>query len=671
MAVLPMRRISIYGLKKERKQLLELLQRRGVVEISDAIPEDRVFRKTDVSVMEDKLQKNLAVAKEALQILDTYLPEKKSILDSLNGRKEVSPELYDSFRMKYESVVATVNRIRSLNKEILEARAELLKLQAYMEVLHPWIGMDIPMNYPGTKRTKAYIGTLPNIWTLETVYEKLAQGEPLTAEIISTSREQTCIFILCLKEKAEEVFENLRTIGFSYPNWAGSLVPAEQLEELKEQILGTRQSIDRAEEEIRSYKEQRGDICFLQDYEAIRSEKYGVISRLLQSGKSFILTGYIPDENAAELEEEFSRRFEAAVELEKPSAKEDVPVLLRNNGFSNPLEGIVESYSPPAKGEVDPTTVMSLFYYMLFGLMLSDAGYGAVMAGGCITGLVKYKNTLEESMRKTLKMYLFCGISTIFWGIMFGSYFGDLVDVVSETFFGQKVTIPPVWFFPVNEPMRMLTFSMLLGIIHLLAGLGMKFYQAAKKKDYQTILYDVILWIILLISSVFLLLSMKMIVDILGISFILPPAAGRVAGIFAVLASVGIILTNGRESKNPLKRFLKGLYALYGITGYLSDVLSYSRLLALGLATGVICTVINQMAAMAGGGTFGIIPFIIIILFGHTLNIGINALGAYVHTNRLQYVEFFGKFYEGGGRKFQPFRAKTKYFKFKEEIKNG
>jgi len=137
MAVLPMRRISIYGLKKERKQLLELLQRRGVVEISDAIPEDRVFRKTDVSVMEDKLQKNLAVAKEALQILDTYLPEKKSILDSLNGRKEVSPELYDSFRMKYESVVATVNRIRSLNKEILEARAELLKLQAYMEVLHP------------------------------------------------------------------------------------------------------------------------------------------------------------------------------------------------------------------------------------------------------------------------------------------------------------------------------------------------------------------------------------------------------------------------------------------------------------------------------------------------------------------------------------------------------
>ncbi len=137
-------------------------------------------------------------------------------------------------------------------------------------------------------------------------------------------------------------------------------------------------------------------------------------------------------------------------------------------------------------------------------------------------------------------------------------------------------------------------------------------------------------------------------------------------GVIAIIGAIGITLTNGRESKNPFKRFLKGLYALYGITGYLSDVLSYSRLLALGLATGVISTVINKMAAMTAKGAIGVVLFIIIIIFGHTLNIAINALGAYVHTTRLQYVEFFGKFYEGGGRAFEPFRANTKYFKFKE-----
>jgi len=267
-------------------------------------------------------------------------------------------------------------------------------------------------------------------------------------------------------------------------------------------------------------------------------------------------------------------------------------------------------------------------------------------------------------------MYLFCGISTIFWGVMFGSYFGDLVDVISETFFGHKVSIPPLWFFPVNEPMRMLVFSLLLGIIHIFAGLGIKFYICVRKKDYKSLLYDVVFWYVLLITLIIILLSTQMIIDIFGVDLGISSVAVKVCGVLAVIAAIGITLTNGRESRNPFKRFLKGLYALYGISGYLSDVLSYSRLLALGLATGVICNVINKMAGMtASAGVIGIVPFIVIVVLGHALNLGINALGAYVHTNRLQYVEFFGKFYEGGGRKFMPFCVKTKYYKFKEETK--
>ncbi len=671
MAVLQMQRICICALKKERKQILELLQRRGVIEINDVIPEDSVFHKTDVSVTESLLEKNISSAKEALQILETYTTEKKSILAVLNGRNEVSTEMYDTFSSKHDVTVRAAARISNLAKEIAENKAEILKLQTQVEVLTPWIQLDVPMNFIGTKYTTSFIGTLPNTWTLEMIYESLADQTPLNVDIISSSREQTCIFILCTKDKADTVFEELRAIGFSHPNSANDKIPSEQLKELENQIKEAKLTIKRAEEEIESYMVIRDDIRFLQDYETLRAGKYEVISHLLQSKKVFVMTGYIPEAETNDIINMLNQRFEIAIELEQPSEDEEVPILLQNNGFSNPLEGTVEAFSLPGKGEIDPTMVMSLFYYMLFGLMLSDAGYGAIIAIGCGIGLHKFKDKLEDSMKRTLKMYLFCGISTIFWGIMFGSYFGDIVDVVSETFFGNKITIPPLWFFPVNEPMRMLTFSMFLGIIHLLTGLGMKMYQCIKQKDYKAVIYDVIFWFVLLISSVLLLLSMQMFIDILGVNFILPSAVGSIASIFAVISAIGIVLTNGRESRNPFKRFLKGLYALYGITGYLSDVLSYSRLLALGLATGVICTVINKMAAMTAGGIPGVIAFIIIVILGHTLNIGINALGAYVHTNRLQYVEFFGKFYGGGGRKFNPFHVNTKYFKFKEKMNNG
>jgi V/A-type H+-transporting ATPase subunit I len=252
---------------------------------------------------------------------------------------------------------------------------------------------------------------------------------------------------------------------------------------------------------------------------------------------------------------------------------------------------------------------------------------------------------------------------------MFGGYFGDLLDIISEGFFGVKqVVIPPLWFSPSLEPMRMLSFSMLFGLIHLLTGLTIKLFNILRTKDYKAILYDVVFWYMLILGSVFGLMSVDIFTNTLGLSFILPASAGLVAGIIAAIGAVGIIATNGRESRNPFKRFLKGLYALYGITGYLSDVLSYSRLLALGLATGVICTVINKMAAMTIGlPILGPIFFIIIVIGGHIFNIAINVLGAYVHTTRLQYVEFFGKFYDGGGRRFQPLKINTKYFKFKEE----
>ena len=668
MAMLQMQRIYIYALKKDRKPLLEMLQRRGIIEISDYLPEDSVFHKTDTSYAKTNFEKSISTCKDASAILDQYVPVEKPLLAMLNGRKTVSREQYDEFKDKREATLRTAGRIISCNKEIVEHKAEIQRLEVQAEMLTPWTALDIPLKFSQTAHTKSYIGTLPKEVPLEEIYEKLAEYMPVNVDIISTSKEQTCIFVLCTKKHEEGVFEALRSMDFSYPSVTSEKAPSEQLLEIERLINQNKAEIEEAVNEMKELAALREDILFLQDYDRMRYDKYDVIGKLLQSKSVFVVSGYIPKHEAEALEKDLTVRFDAAVEFEEPAEEEDTPVLLKNNGFAQPLEGVVEGFSLPGKGEIDPTFIMALFYYFLFGIMLADAGYGLLIVIACGYALIKGKATMEQSTKNFIMMFLFCGISTAFWGIMFGSYFGDILDVIGMRFFGvtELPVIPALWFVPVNKPMQMLSFSMILGIIHILCGLGIKVYQLIKQKDYLSIVYDALSWIVLVVSCTLLLVSLDMIKNILSLTFELPQVVVTVSAVLAVLSSVVIVLTNGRESKNPIKRFLKGAYALYGITGYLSDVLSYSRLLALGLASGVIASVINKMAGMAAKGVVGAILMIVILFAGHTINFAINILGAYVHTNRLQYVEFFGKFYEGGGRAFSPFQMRTKYYKVKE-----
>ena len=235
--------------------------------------------------------------------------------------------------------------------------------------------------------------------------------------------------------------------------------------------------------------------------------------------------------------------------------------------------------------------------------------------------------------------------------------------------FGHEVGIPALWFVPLNDPMKLLIFSMLFGLIHLFTGLAIKGYMCLRDKRYMDFFCDVVLWFAFLIGLILMLLPSSLFYSISQMHIVFPAALETFSKVLAIAGAVGLLLMSGRSSKNPALRIALGAYDLYNITGWLSDVLSYSRLLALGLATGVIASVVNQMGSMAGKGVFGAIVFIIVFIIGHIFNIAINLLGAYVHTNRLQYVEFFGKFYEGGGRAFNPFKANTKYVDVKEETK--
>jgi len=299
--------------------------------------------------------------------------------------------------------------------------------------------------------------------------------------------------------------------------------------------------------------------------------------------------------------------------------------------------------------------------------MLSDAGYGILMVIVCAVAVKKFPN-MDGGLRKMLRMFFYCGISTIFWGVMFGGYFGDVIPVVASTFFHKEVVVPALWFAPLDDPMKLLMFSFLFGIIHLFVGLGAKGYMLARDHDWMGFFSGVACWYALLIGLILLLLPSDMFASMAGVTIVLPAWTGMLAKWMSIVSAVCIVLFSETGTKNIAARLALGAYDLYGVSGWLSDVLSYSRLLALGLATGVIGTVINTMGSMLGGSVIGFILFWVIFVVGHLLNMAINLLGAYVHTNRLQFVEFFGKFYEGGGRPFRPFSAASnKYFKFKEE----
>ena len=523
------------------------------------------------------------------------------------------------------------------------------------------------MRFRGTASTAAFIGTLPGSRKGEDLERELEEASPglaVSVEVISASQEQTCVFLLCPKEQQEQAENALRAQGFSRPSSPSKVPPAEKARELSRTLEELKKEKKQREEEIARMEPFREDLKYAWDYLTMRLEKYQVLGQLEQSRHVFILGGYMPLKEV----EGLSRKLEplgAVLETEEPGEDEDVPVLLENNAFAEPVEGVLESFSMPGKGELDPSPIMAVFYYILFGMMLSDAAYGLIMVAVCGFCLWKFKN-MELSMRKALRMFFFCGISTTFWGFLYGSFFGDVVGAFSGTFLGQRQDLPPFWFSPLEEPMRMLMFSLLVGVIHIFVALFLGAVQFWKQKRYKDLVYDIVFWYLLVGGLILLLLSTEMFAGIAGIAKLEEPA-GTIGSIAAGIGAVGILLTGGRESKNPVKRLLKGAYALYNVTGYLGDILSYSRLLALGLATGVIAQVINSMGTMMGSGPVGLIAFILIFLVGHTINIAINLLGAYVHTNRLQFVEFFGKFFQGGGRKFQPFGVHTKYFKIKED----
>ncbi len=653
MAKLKMKKIELIALLTDSKKIIELLQRRGVVEIVKNTDEE--LESTNVTAVTGEFEKFRSSAVQALDILERYAPEKSGIADMLGSRTEVEKKDFGKEAMQLEKIMGAAGSIIRSNKIITDAQAESAQLEVRKDTIRPWLSMEVPLNFHGTATTKAFIGSLPGMTSAEQVEGMLP--EACCVQVIHSSKEQTDLLVICHNSTAEEAEGILRSNSFVPISESDSRTPMQLMESCNKRQAELERIIKDAEGNIRSREGDRKRLKFAVDYLTMRKDKYAVLSDLGFTGNTFVLTGYIPEKYCEKLRLELEAKFTASITFTDPAEDEDVPVLLENSRFSAPVEGITRMYAMPAKNDVDPTPVMSFFYYLFFGMMLSDAGYGLVMVIATTIILAKFK--LESGMKKTMVMFRNCGISTLIWGALFGSWFGDIVQVVAREFFGKEIGSIALWFEPLDDPIKLLLFSFGLGILHLFLGVAVAFkmsWDEGRKLDA--------------------------VLDALPVYMIITGAAPLAAGILTtvpdnlkkigmplVIAGVALlVLTAGRSSKSVFGKFFGGLYALYNTaTGYLGDILSYSRLLALGLATGSIAGVINLIGTMPENKIVKLVLLIVVFIVGHTANLAINLLGAYVHTDRLQFVELFSKFYTGGGREFDPFTVKTQYIKFKEE----
>lgn len=685
MAKLKIKTIELVAVLKQKDAVLDYLQQKGVVEVS-VPPETEGLTFGEFAAPAAASERCIQQLLTAREILTKYVSEKKSLTAMLEPRKELSAEEYSERGKDADGVVRRCAEVIETDRHIADFRADNIRLRTLSDALEPWRNADIPLKAGVTDRTVYFMGSIKGKTDREELLNlfaiELPENDRIEIETVSSDELQTNIVVFCMKDEAEAVENVLRSAVFSRaPECEKSA--AETIAEYEKQISENNDNIASLTSFLSGEKELLSDIDFAVDWCTVRRDKLSASEKIPESARVFYLKGYVAERDVKRIKPYLEEHFDAAVEISEPSDDEDVPVILSNNAFAAPLENITGMYSMPSKGDIDPTGIMAFFYYFFFGMMLSDAGYGLIIA--IATGaLLLFKKNMERPMKNTLKMYFFCGLSTVFWGAMYGSWFGDAASVISVNFLGKPAGYTPSFFKPiwtdaVNDLMNVLIVCFIFGLVHLFTGVVLKGVTDVKNGKKFDAFCDTVPTFLTIIGiapvffNLFLQDSVPEGYSALG-TFIFNSIKTVHAGLskvnvpILIAGLVAVVLTAGRDSKSIGGKIGGGLYGVYNLVGgYLGDVLSYARLLALGLATGVIASVMNMLATLPQNGTVKLILFVIVFVFGHIANLAINVIGAYVHTNRLQYVEFFGKFYEGGGRAFVPLAANTKTYKIREE----
>ena len=656
MSIIKMQRVAVIGLDTEKEKLMNQLMDFGAVELTDqsgklseeiwadntSVDEDR----EKVSAIEAKLNR----AEQSLEVIEKYGDIKHPLFKT---RRSVKKSQMGRMLADENANEKNVDYILGLNEKIHSLNEKLNKLNQDAASLNPWVNYDPPLEITGTGTTALFTGVLPAGADTEGLSAHLEEEiGTVLFKVVGSDKDMFYTAVLTPEERQDDVLAELKQSGFSQVTFKGMTgTVSENLKRIEGEKDVLEKEIKETADEIAATAGMKNGIEEYSDILSIDLDKEKIRAKLLKTRKTFFIEGWVPErcipEASAILDENG-----CYYTFRDPLDDEEVPVLMENTKMVVPFEAVTEMYSLPAYYGFDPTRIFALFYAVFFGMMLSDAGYGILMAVGCFVALKKFD--LEGMTYKMVKMFFYCGISTTIWGALFGGWFGDIVPVFTRTFLGKEVAVSPLWFNPLDDPMKLLILSLALGVVHIFIGMGIKAYMQIKEGKWLDAICDEGFWYVTIIG----------LIAWLGGGTI-SDSLTTVGMYMSIIGGAGLLLTGGRHNKG-FGKITGGLSNIYNITSYMSDILSYARLLALGLATGVIAQVVNTMGTLFGGGIGGLIALTIIFLFGHTLNLAINALGAFIHASRLQYVEFFGKFYEDGGEAFDPFRRKTKYIKLED-----
>ena len=476
--------------------------------------------------------------------LEKYCEIKKPFLSSFSDCTEIELQDYRSVCDGADELMLVCDKINNLCEKISFENGEIIRQQTLIDYYKPWEKLDIPMSCVRTQNSSVFIGYFKEELSKDEIIARLASSAPevdgVAAEVISSDKSQTCVCVFCFHEDKAAIEAALRENGFIKPDNPAKTLPSAAIGKCEKAIAECKDNIGKYSLDIASFASFYNKIRLLSEYYSNQAEKYRAVSRAATSERAIYLEGYVPERDSEQLKFEIERRFTAQMDVYEPDyEKDDVPVLLENKPFAAGVESISNMYSPPSNNDVDPNPVMSFFYYALFGLMLSDAGYGLLMVIAALVAKFKLKFSGERA--KTVSFIFWCGISTMIWGALFGGWFGDLIPTICTHFLGmEKGPDLAIWFTPVENSMKLLMFSFAFGLAHLYAGLAIRFYMLARRKQWFAAFCDVVP--VMIFVAGFAAFGSSLLVQV-------SPAVKSVGTKLLLVGAILIVLTSGRSSR--------------------------------------------------------------------------------------------------------------------------
>ena len=631
-----MKHLRLLGMESEREALLKAMQDMECVEISSIDGSEEAlksgFAKPDDKALMSAQEASRAY-RTALASLDRFAPEKKGMFRKRQG---VSRAAFFSAESE-ENARTAAETINKDTRRLGEIESERTKNEALRATLAPWLTVDAPLG--GADGALAVFFGTAGLNVTDDALKALADSLDglLTWQQASSDRSLRYLLVMCHGSVKERALSALRDLGFSTVSFRGMTGTAKENDKaLAENLAALEKERQEIEQRIAGLGGKREALLEASDRAAIALRREEAKSRLVGTDKVFLLEGWLPADRCAEIEKTL-KPFTCAIETREPTEDEypQVPVQLKNNKLTRPLNMVTEMYSLPAYGTLDPNPLMAPFFILFYGIMMADMGYGILMMIASVIISKKYRP--KGTSGELFSLLGLCGISTFIMGALTGGFFGDfltqLVAIVSP---GTVFALPKL-FDPLDDLTMILIGSMALGMVQIVTGMAISLIEKCKRKKFLDAFFEEITWWIVFVGIAFLALGKGAAVLYVGCALVL----------------LGPIVQGKGWGK------LTGVFgSLYNhVTGYFGDILSYTRLMALMLAGSVIAQVFNMLAAMPGN----VIAFIIISMLGNAMNFGLNLLGCYVHDLRLQCLEFFNKFYVDGGKPFRPMTLDTEY----------